>query len=524
MDFVIGTGPAGAACASALINQGREVTVIDVGANHSAAKLESLAKLKTLAPTKWSEDPSVREARKIVLSDLGGTPLKSLFGSDFPYREPFPDLKVELDGSAVLPSYAHGGFSSVWGAAVMPYPENEIDREWPVSPLVMAEHYKNVSKLFDLAANPSDPLAGRFPLYHASPTDLMKSPVIRDFYAALEPKRIDLGRYGIHFGGSRLALKAKACEHCGLCMVGCPTDLIYRSSTTIEDLARNSGLKLIQRQFVDRFEEKGDRVFIYARDVETGLSQKHEADRVFLACGPIATPRLVLNSLGIFDQPLHLLDSQYFLAPLLRRTATPEYRSEAHHSLAQAFIEIFDPHLSTGWIHLQLYAFSETLETSLKQKLSVLGPFATPLLKSLLGRMMIIQGYLHSDLSSQINFSLRRDGSIQLSALPNSKTRPTITRLFRKLNSAFRGTGTRVISPALQLTPAGRGFHVGGAFPMSKSPESFESDLWGRTQGLKRVHVVDASTFPTLPSTTITYTVMANAHRIADEVARGVTQ
>jgi hypothetical protein len=29
------------------------------------------------------------------------------------------------------------------------------------------------------------------------------------------------------------------------------------------------------------------------------------------------------------------------------------------------------------------------------------------------------------------------------------------------------------------------------------------------------VHAVDATVFPTIPSTTITYSVMANAHRIA---------
>ena len=33
----------------------------------------------------------------------------------------------------------------------------------------------------------------------------------------------------------------------------------------------------------------------------------------------------------------------------------------------------------------------------------------------------------------------------------------------------------------------------------------------------RQVHPVDASTFPTLPATTITYSIMANAYRIASE-------
>jgi choline dehydrogenase-like flavoprotein len=44
-----------------------------------------------------------------------------------------------------------------------------------------------------------------------------------------------------------------------------------------------------------------------------------------------------------------------------------------------------------------------------------------------------------------------------------------------------------------------------------------ESDRQGRPYGFERVHLVDASVFPSLPATTITLTVMANAHRIGSE-------
>jgi choline dehydrogenase-like flavoprotein len=41
----------------------------------------------------------------------------------------------------------------------------------------------------------------------------------------------------------------------------------------------------------------------------------------------------------------------------------------------------------------------------------------------------------------------------------------------------------------------------------------------GRPAGWRRIHLVDASVFPTIPATTITYTAMANAHRIAAAAA-----
>jgi choline dehydrogenase-like flavoprotein len=46
------------------------------------------------------------------------------------------------------------------------------------------------------------------------------------------------------------------------------------------------------------------------------------------------------------------------------------------------------------------------------------------------------------------------------------------------------------------------------------------TDRLGRPNGLQRVYVVDASTFPSISATTITLTAMANARRIASEVGK----
>ena len=54
---------------------------------------------------------------------------------------------------------------------------------------------------------------------------------------------------------------------------------------------------------------------------------------------------------------------------------------------------------------------------------------------------------------------------------------------------------------------------------MRSNPGAFEADLLGRPSGFSNVHLVDASVFPSLPATTITLSVMANAHRIGTTVS-----
>jgi choline dehydrogenase-like flavoprotein len=69
----------------------------------------------------------------------------------------------------------------------------------------------------------------------------------------------------------------------------------------------------------------------------------------------------------------------------------------------------------------------------------------------------------------------------------------------------------------MQFAEPGRSYHSGGTFPMCQSPGRLETDALGQLPGLPGVHFVDASVLPSIPATTITLTVMANAHRIATQ-------
>jgi hypothetical protein len=72
--------------------------------------------------------------------------------------------------------------------------------------------------------------------------------------------------------------------------------------------------------------------------------------------------------------------------------------------------------------------------------------------------------------------------------------------------------------PMMRLAAGGKSYHWGGSFPLSaERTTDTTSDRFGRVGPWKRVHLVDASVFPSIPATTFTLTIMANAHRIASE-------
>ena len=69
----------------------------------------------------------------------------------------------------------------------------------------------------------------------------------------------------------------------------------------------------------------------------------------------------------------------------------------------------------------------------------------------------------------------------------------------------------------MKIGKPGQSNHLGGSFPMRRNPGKFETDVMGRPYGYKKVHLVDATVFPSIPAQTITLTIMANAYRIVEQ-------
>jgi choline dehydrogenase-like flavoprotein len=374
-------------------------------------------------------------------------------------------------------------------------------------------------------AGTTDGIAERFPLYTDKPNQLSRSRQARDLLATLETNRSKLREEGILFGSSRLAVAASnrngfACAACGLCMYGCPYELIYNSRSTLEELKRNPLFTYISGFRVHELLEEGAGVSIRAAELTSGEERLFRGSRVFMATGVIPTTRIILNSLKAFDTEVTLKDSQYFLLPVLRFRGAGLVTSEELHTLSQLFMEIFDPKVSEKSIHLQIYTYNDLFKDAITASLRAAYKLFRPFEYSFLSRFLLIQGYLHSELSGSINVQLKHDsnargGTLIMKGVKNDTTGKVISRLIAKLRRNARRIGGIPLASLLKIGEPGRGFHSGGSLPMSNSPGKLETDVYGRPFGFKRVHVADATSFPSIPASTITFSAMANAHRIA---------
>ena len=493
------------ACAHALLQKGARVTMLDAGLDLESDRKAQVAHLRTTPRENWTKD-SMAFIREGVSVEAGGIPLKMAHGSSFPYREP-AHLPIAEDGAEGKASYARGGLSNVWGASMMPFRDEDIGA-WPITTRDLEPHYRAILDVIPYAAR-KDLLADPFPLYsdHARPLNpsAQADALLRDLGAAPT---------AMQFGASRLAVDA-SCVYCAMCLYGCPYGYIYNSSDTVEQLRANPGFLYRPGILVQRVAEAGSHVELSGIAIAGDVPFQMSVDRAFLACGVFSTARIVLASMEAFGETVHAADNCYFLLPLLRYRKTADVKREALHTLAQVFLELIDPTISPHTVHLQVYTYNELYRRQLR---NMLGPLAPAAEGALLGRLMLIQGYLHSDISPGINLELDRDGTLNLSIEPNSKMKNALAALRRRLWAERGALRALPVSAAMRVGKPGRGFHTGGTFPMRAQPHRLETDISGRPHGFSRVHLVDSSVFPTLPATTITLSVMANAHRIGSAV------
>ena len=515
MHYVIGSGPSSMAGAAALIAAGREVTVLDAGLTLEQEREFRRLRMAAADCSEWSEE-DVRASRAPFEKKVDRA-VKLHHGSDYPYRRVAGAMSIDYGNLSARSSFAKGGLSNVWGAALLPF-QHEDTEDWPVAAGELEKAHAAVLEMLPVAGAHDD-LAQLFPL----PAGHLQTPKsgkqIERLMATMVRNRVELARRGITFGASRLAVQfsgqspAESCNYCGQCLQGCPRDLIYSSRHTLKKLIATGRLTYIRDVVVESIREHGQSVEIQA--LGTGGPARFGGERVFLCAGVFNSTAILLRSLGWFDRPVKIADAQYYVFPLLQIGPTANVSRERLHTLAQVFLEISRQEISPRLVHLQVYGYNDLLADILKQKLGRLWPYFPK--DSVLGRLLLVQGYLHSDHSGHITACLRRCGnthSLELRGTANPDSADRVSRIVHLLRGLSLALGAVPVASLLQIASPGRGFHSGGSFPMARNPRPGQTDVLGRPAGWARTHVLDATILPSIPATTITQTVMANAYRI----------
>ncbi len=529
--LVVGSGATGVHFAQTLLERGETVELLDVGFERPVAPLPDadIDALKDELP----------EPERYFLGEHGEavvfpSPAAKPYGfppsKEYVFRRPL-GVQLRERGFAPLTSYARGGLAEAWTGGSYELRDEELT-DFPFPPSALRPHYATVAARIGITAAPDD--IERFsprsaPYLEPLPMDKHSAAI----HGRYDVRRSRLNANGFYLGRSRVAVLSrdagarKACGELGRCLWGCPRGSLYAPSLTLAELLTDPNFSyrpgvLVRRVLVTA---DGRAAGVEATPVAGGSPIEFRAERVVLAAGALATTHIYLQTLaaaGRAEVKLPgLMDNRHVMVPFvnLRRVGRDvDTASYQFHMLAMALDTgdwRTDVHgqistLKAASVHPIVHSLPFDLRTSLR---------AFRRLRSALG----VANIWLSDTRRDANVAfLQQSGSGAMRlALEYGDEDHDIAATHAAVHRTRRGlSALGCIAPAgmVKILPRGSSVHYAGTIPMRAGEHEHSTRADGSVRGIPGLFVVDGAAFPWLPAKNLTFTLMANATRIASVI------
>ncbi|WP_017232385.1 MULTISPECIES: GMC oxidoreductase [unclassified Pandoraea] len=519
---VIGSGLSAVGAIKSLIHRGIRPTVFDWGEQLGSDREQRVAFLSTKSPEAWTAEERAWLNDNPTVKGQAAIPRKLAFGSDYFYGTSMKAAPISGAGNLPPFSYALGGLSSGWGAAVLPPHACDL-ADWPVDAAVLQKYCEIV--LADLPYSAADDRLSRdFPPLSGAARPLQLSRAATRILWALEKARVQKPGETV-FGQARLLVRAgdereSGCRYCGQCMSGCVYGAIYKAGHDILAMAARDEIDYIPRCLIDGLVENGDRVTVRYFDANEELHTR-EFDRVFLAAGAVNSARIVCNSLALFDEKIELKSRGGFVLPVFSLWRLPVDWPNCN-TQPGLFLELKGKGLE-HWVHVQISTENELVMKKLGIASGRTG-FVARIKRFVAEHVFFLLVNYHSDHAGTYELRVKPAENTAVGA----NTMHTVQRKAFPQKGVMWASGLRLLKvfariACLPLFPFAKlnsgAYHVGGTLPMKAEKSGpLDTDSLGRVGSWQRIHVVDTAVFPSLPGTTIGLLAMANAYRIVDNI------
>jgi choline dehydrogenase-like flavoprotein len=526
--IVVGSGASGAHFALTALRKGRRVVMLDVG----HAGREHINPEATLNDLKRNlADPVSyflgNRYESLVLPGNAGEYYAFPPSKDHVFR-PRGEFRFQSDGFSPLFSFATGGLAETWTGGCYPF-NNEDLSVFPFGYREMEPFYSEVARRIGVSGT-NDDLASVFPMHDGlqAPLDLDRhSAVLLDSYRRRQSSMTS--RYGCLMGRARVAVlsrdlgRRKACSYSGRCLWGCSSKAFYTPSLTIAECREHPNFEYVSGLDVDHFRmDSGGKVRSVVALGEDGQPREFAAGALALAAGTLSSAKIFLESIyrdtGRAPELRGIMDNRQVLMPFLNlHMVGKQWNAESYqyHQVAMA-VKLPD---TADHIH----GLVTTLKTALIHPLVQTLPFD-------LGTSVSAFRNLHGALGMvNVNFPDHRRNenavTLDVSSTPHriaihyrpaegeaERLRKTIAH-FRKI---LLRLGCFAPSGTIHVRPMGASVHYAGTLPMSTTAAPLTCTPDCRSNDVENLFFVDGTAFPSLPAKNLTFTLMANATRVAE--------
>ena len=392
-----------------------------------------------------------------------------------------------------------GGLSSAWGAGCCQYTNDDIGMNIDLTPYYL--ELDSDIEIINYANNDLDMYLGDFSRFK-------KILSIKYFQSPFKTIKYGYAMKAI-YSKAHITKNVKGCNLCEGCNVYCFNNSIYNAGSNYKNLSSNS-LKKIENSYVLSVEKKGKFYFTKIKNFKNKKTQILKCTKLVFAAGTINTTKILLKYLHTIDATISSRPVKH--NEVIRGVFFNLYR---HKKIAQP---VGTDIANTNFNKLSSYTtivFGSHVACS--DLLSIL-PFKNFLLVKLLKK---IKKYLIFTLTFYP--SETSTTSIQLNKLNKFKFESkgkNIFYLIYSLSPFILSSILNLIIPIFfQKLKPGSDLHHGGTFPIGKLANINTSE-YCELNNHPNLYIIDGSWLPRIPEKPHTYTLMANARRIAKHIAK----
>lgn len=535
--LVVGSGASGVHFALSVLKKGHEVVLLDVGWSRSKYinPRDGLNDLKE----KLKDPVSFflgKECEAVVYEETGQEFFTKYYGFPpskshvFTHPQAF---KYEADGFEPLVSFAKGGLAEAWTGGAYPLNDYEL-KEYPFRYSEIEPHYDEVARRIGMnGAN--DDLARFYP-YHKNllpPLDLDHNSqiLLREY----EKHRHHLNKkYRVYMGRSRVTTLSEdyngrqGCDYTGRCLWGCPSESLYTPSITLKECLEYPNLHYISGMYVSHFkyDAQGHIISVVAESVKDQQEHEFTADYYVLAAGTLSSSTIFMESIlretGETIKLTGLMDNRQILVPFLNlRMLGKRYEPKTYqYHLVAVGVESEN---EDEYIHGQITTLKSSLIHPFIQKMPVDLKTASIIFRNMRASLGIVNLNLNDRRRDTNYLTLKRDPNMGHSKLvihyePVPHESEVIKRTIKKMQKFFLGIGCIVLPWMVHVRPMGASVHYSGTLPMTDTKAPYSVSKYCQSADFDNLFIVDGTTIPFLPAKNITFTLMANAVRVAESV------
>lgn len=437
-------------------------------------------------------------------------------------------IPVDSADFSPLESLAYGGLGAGWGLQCWQFSTYDL-KQAGLKP-AMFDAYETVAKRIGVSAT-ADKAArytlGKLKTYQPSADmDRNHTYILRKYTA--DAKRFK--HQGFIMGRTPLALITQdydgrtGYQYRDMDFYSDNDRSAWRPWITIDKLKQHKNFHYIGGYLVLSFSETAEGVVVECLRTADNSRQTVRCRKLILATSALGSARVVLRSLGDEATKLPLLCNPYRYVPCVQPKLVGKAAETHKLGFTQLSLFLDEAHRNQDVSVASLYSYQSLMLFRIVRHAPLDFVDARLLIQYLMSGM-VIMGIHHPDKQTANKW-------LQLQPTPDTPTGDNLRIMYqlqaeesaefdrreKKYLKAMRSMGTYGLK---RINPGeGASIHYAGTLPFSQKPKDFSLSPDGRLHGTRNVYVADSAGFTYLPAKGLTFSLMANAHLVAESVIK----